>query len=106
MNEHIDEVQKNILDEADLNRVSEFFRLMGDNTRLNILIALNHQEFCVSDLVKILNMSQSTISHQLKLLRTAKLVKTRREGRAIYYSLDDEHIENIVAMAIEHANEK
>ena len=60
MNEHIDEAQKNILDEANLNRVSEFFRLMGDNTRLNILIALNHQEFCVSDLVKILNMSQST----------------------------------------------
>ena len=106
MNEHIDEAQKNILDEADLNRVSEFFLLMGDNTRLNILIALNHQEFCVSDLVKILNMSQSTISHQLKLLRTAKLVKTRREGRAIYYSLDDEHIENIVGMAIEHADEK
>ena len=95
-----------ILDEQALNRVSEFFRLMGDNTRLNILITLSKGEHCVSDLVNKLSISQSTISHQLKLLRTARLVKTRRDGRAIYYSLDDEHIANIIATAIEHAFEK
>lgn len=105
MNKAIDNIQRCVLDENCLNKVSEFFRIMGDNTRLNILIALSHRELCVSELVETLNISQSTISHQLKLLRTANLVKNRRDGRTIYYSLDDEHIANIVAMAIEHANE-
>lgn len=105
MNKAIDNIQRCVLDENCLNKVSEFFRIMGDNTRLNILIALSHRELCVSELVETLNISQSTISHQLKLLRTANLVKNRRDGRTIYYSLDDEHIANIVSMAIEHANE-
>lgn len=95
-----------VLNEYNVTKVAEFFKLMGDNTRLKILIALSQSERCVSDLVECLKISQPTISHQLKLLRTAKLVKTRRDGRAIYYSLDDEHIENIVAMAIAHADEK
>ena len=106
MNDDLTELQKILSDEDQVTRVSEFFRLMGDNSRLIILIALNHRELCVSDLVRLLNVSQPTVSHQLKLLRTAKLVKTRREGRTIYYTLDDEHIENIVAMAVEHALEK
>lgn len=97
---------KDHLDMHTVSQVTDFFKLMGDNTRLSILIALCKKELCVSEIVSVLNLSQPTISHQLKLLKTAKLVKNRRDGRSIYYSLDDEHIENIISMAVEHANEK
>lgn len=86
----------NVLDLAD------FFKVMGDSTRLQILMALIQNEFCVSDLSYILNMSQSAISHQLKALKNAKLVRGRREGRIIYYSLDDDHIKDILAEALVH----
>ena len=85
--------------------LSDFFKVMGDSTRLQILMALIHNECCVGDLSCILNMTQSAVSHQLKALRTSKLVKSRREGRVIYYSLDDEHIKTILDMAFVHINE-
>ena len=86
--------------------LANFFKLMGDPTRLKLLITLLDGESCVSDLSEKLNMTLSAISHQLKLLKMAKLVKTRKEGKAVYYSLDDEHIHTILLMALEHVEEQ
>lgn len=88
-----------------ISLLTDFFKVMGDNTRLQILIVLINNELCVNDISKLLQLSQSAISHQLKQLRLAKLIKARRAGRTVYYSLDDEHVETILNMAIEHLNE-
>ena len=100
--ELIEEVKNKIPNLDDIYTLAEFFKLMGDSTRLQILIALIHNEFCVSDLSNILNMTQSATSHQLKALKNAKLVKARRQGKSIYYSLDDDHIEDIMAESLVH----
>ena len=99
-------VKNDLISEDHLNDITLFFKTMGDNTRLNILIALNHNEFCVGDLTYILGLSQSAISHALKTLRSQKLVKTRRDGKTVYYSLDDDHVTSILDMAIVHLSEK
>lgn len=85
--------------------LSDFFKVMGDSTRLKILITLVHGECCVNDIACIANISQSAVSHQLKILRTSKLIKSRRKGRQVYYSLDDEHVQTILSTAIEHVSE-
>lgn len=90
----------------DIVDLADFFKVMGDSTRLQILMALLARELCVSDLSYMLNMSQSAISHQLKALRNAKLIKSRRDGRMIYYSLDDDHIKCILDDSMEHIQEK
>ena len=89
----------------DIIKLSDFFKVMGDSTRLQILMALIQGEFCVSDLAGILNLSTSATSHQLKALKNAKLVKARREGKSMYYSLDDDHIKDILAESIVHVRE-
>ncbi|MGY3725616.1 transcriptional regulator, ArsR family [Granulicatella balaenopterae] len=86
--------------------LADFFKLMGDPTRLKLLITLLDGEACVSDLSDKLNMTLSAISHQLKLLKLAKVVKARKEGKSVYYSLDDEHIHTILLMALEHVKER
>lgn len=86
----------------DILALADFFKVMGDGTRLRILIALINGEFCVSQLAEILNMSQSAISHQLKALRSAKLIRSRRDGRMIYYALDDDHIKDILDESMIH----
>ena len=88
--------------EEDITALSDFFKVMGDGTRLKILIALINGEFCVSELADILNMSQSAVSHQLKALRNAKLIRSRRDGRMIYYALDDDHIKDILDESMIH----
>lgn len=98
----IEAVKHKIPNIDDIQTLAEFFKLMGDSTRLQILIALIHNEFCVSDLSNILNMTQSATSHQLKALKNAKLVKARRQGKSMYYSLDDDHIEDIMAESLVH----
>lgn len=98
----VDKTLANMPSADDFGKVSAFFKVMGDSTRLQILTALIHNELCVSDIACVLNMSQSAISHQLKVLRQSKLVKTRQDGRSVYYSLDDEHVTDIVAEAMEH----
>ena len=98
----IEAVKSKIPNIDDIQTLAEFFKLMGDSTRLQILIALIHNEFCVSDLSNILNMTQSATSHQLKALKNAKLVKARRQGKSMYYSLDDDHIEDIMAESLVH----
>ena len=90
----------------DISDLSDFFKIMGDSTRLQLLIALQTGEFCVSDLSYLLNMTRSAISHQLKALRVSKLVRTRKDGKTVYYALDDDHIREILEKSIEHIQEK
>ena len=85
--------------------LSDFFKVMSDSTRLQLLISLQHSEMCVSDLANVLNMTKSAISHQLKALRISKLVKSRKDGKTVYYSLDDEHVRTIIGQGMEHIDE-
>ena len=94
------------LPEADeIARLSGFFKVFGDDTRLAILSALASGELCVCDIAAVSGVTQSAISHQLRILRDTQLVRYRREGRIVYYSLNDFHIEQILAMGLEHIRE-
>ena len=95
-----------MLDEARLTKLAEFFKVLGDPTRVRIINALAYQELCVSDLAAALGMTQSAVSHQLKLLRMANQVKTRRDGKSIFYSLDDQHVLDIQEEALTHISHK
>ena len=96
----VKKVQEQMLEEKQLSAVSEFFKVLGDETRMKIINALSHGELCVSDIAAALGMTQSAVSHQLKLLRMANQVKARREGKSIYYSLDDQHVIDILEEAL------
>ena len=85
--------------------LAELFRVFGDTTRIKILYALFESELCVNDIAQVVGLSQSAVSHQLRLLKTSKLVKFRREGKAIYYSLDDDHVRTMIALDMEHVEE-
>ena len=87
-------------------KLSNMFKLFSDETRLKIICSLLKEELCVCDLCELLGLNQSQVSHQLQLLRNSKLVKFRREGKQIFYSLDDEHVELIIQMALEHILEE
>ena len=89
-------------DKEKINALGETFRVMGDPTRIRIIILLSHQELCVCDLAKILGLTGSAVSHQLRLLRGQRLVKYRKEGKVAYYTLDDEHISNLFAEGLRH----
>ncbi len=93
------------LDEREIQRLSQIFRTLGDPTRLRILTALSDQEMCVCDLAALLKISESAVSHQLRLLRTMNLVKNRREATVLYYSLNDEHVKILINIGLEHARE-
>jgi len=88
-----------------LQNLSEIFKLFADETRLRIICAILNTELCVCDLCELLGLNQSAVSHQLQLLRSSKLVKYRKEGKQVYYSLKDEHIESIIKMALAHITE-
>lgn len=92
--------------EEPVYEVSELFKVFGDSTRSRIICALNIEEMCVCDLAALLNMTHSAVSHQLRLLKVSRIVKSRKEGRVVYYSLDDTHIAKIFAMAFDHVMEK
>ena len=96
---------KRKLTESKLYDVAELFKVFGDSTRIRILYCLFEKERSVTDISKTLNMNQSAISHQLKLLKNSKLIKNRRNGKTIYYSLDDDHVHNIINQGIEHIEE-
>lgn len=85
--------------------LAELFKIFGDSTRIKILYAMLDVELCVNDIAGRLQMSQSSVSHQLRILKTSKLVKSRREGKSIFYSLDDEHVRSILNMGMEHIME-
>lgn len=103
--EAVKEVKSNMLDETILLDVAENFKIFGDPTRLKILQALYQRELCVCDLSAVLEANQSTISHQLRILRSNNLVKFRKDGKMAYYSLADDHVVKIIEMGIEHATE-
>lgn len=92
-------------DEDELYDLAELFKVFGDSTRIRILFVLFEAEVCVCDLAQVLNMTQSAISHQLKILKQSKLVKSRREGKSVFYSLADGHVSTIIAQGREHIEE-
>lgn len=102
----IKEVQEHLLDDQELENMSIIFKLLSDPTRIKILYALEKQELCVCDISVVLDMTQSAVSHQLKLLRMNKLVKHRKEGKTVFYSLDDDHVHLIFNQALAHVNEE
>lgn len=104
--ETVDKVKRNMLNEDTMYNLAEFFKVFGDKTRVEILYALSMNEMCVCDMSALLKMSQSAVSHQLKILRQAKLVKYRRDGKVVYYSLDDEHIKGVFYQGLAHVSEK
>lgn len=85
--------------------LAETFRALGDPTRVRILDALSHEELCVCDLAAVLSLSQSAVSHQLRFLRSLRLVKPRREGRMVFYSLDDRHVVDLLQQGLRHVEE-
>lgn len=91
--------------EHELYDLAELFKVFGDSTRIRILFVLFEAEVCVCDLAEALNMTQSAISHQLRILKQNKLVKNRREGKSVYYSLADAHVRSIIAQGLEHIEE-
>ena len=99
-------VNETMPEETELYDLAELFKVFGDSTRIRILFVLFEAEVCVCDLAKALNMTQSAISHQLRILKSSRLVKSRKQGEIVYYSLDDSHIGDIFAKAFEHVMEE
>ena len=91
--------------ETELYDLAELFKVFGDSTRIRILFELFEKEESVGDIAEALNMTQSAISHQLKILKQSKLVKCRREGKSMFYSLADDHVKTIIAQGLEHIEE-
>jgi len=100
--EKVEKVKRELLSEDISQMVAGIFKVLGDSTRVKIINALLKEELCVCDLSNLLNMSQSAISHQLRVLRHMKIVKHRKEGKVVYYSLDDEHILNLFEQCLKH----
>lgn len=98
-------VNDSMPEETELYDLAELFKVFGDSTRIRILFVLFEAEVCVCDLAQVLNMTQSAISHQLRILKQNKLVKNRREGKSIFYSLADDHVRAIIAQGREHIEE-
>ena len=97
---------KKMSDEDLLNKLSNFFKILGDLTRTKILFALGKNEMCVCDIANVLNMSKSSISHQLSYLRNSGIVKCRKVGKEVFYMLDDEHVKEVFEVGIEHIEHK
>ena len=98
-------VEQTMPEETELYDLAELFKVFGDSTRIRILFVLSSAEVCVCDLARVLNMTQSAISHQLRILKQNKLVKSRREGKSIFYSLADDHVRTIINQGREHIEE-
>lgn len=98
-------VNETLPEETELYDLAELFKVFGDSTRIRILFVLFEAEVCVCDLAKVLNMTQSAISHQLRILKQNKLVKNRREGKSIFYSLADDHVRTIINQGRDHIEE-
>ena len=103
--ETVGRVRNSLPDITALYELSELFKVFGDSTRIRILWALTEAELCVCDIAALLGASQSAVSHQLRVLKQARLVKNRREGKIVYYSLDDEHIRLILDQGLTHITE-
>lgn len=102
----VNQVKDKMPQEETLYDLAELFKVFGDSTRIKILWALDESEMCVCDISFLLNMTQSAISHQLRVLKQANLVKNRKEGKIVYYSLNDEHVKHIFDQGLIHINEE
>ncbi len=91
--------------EADLYDLSDFFKILGDSTRMSILFAIDGEPMCVCDIARLLSMTKSAVSHQLKILRQADLVVYKKSGKNVFYSLADDHVRDIIEKALEHIKE-
>lgn len=98
----IKKVKEVMLSDQEFDYMGELFKSFGDPTRLQILYALSKEELCVHDIAELLEMTQSAISHQLRVLRNVRLVKNKKEGKTVFYSLDDDHVSKILEQGIEH----
>lgn len=103
--ERVDTIKKLLPKEEKLYELAELYKVFGDTTRIRILFALYEGEMCVCGIAELLNMTQSAISHQLRVLKNSKLVKFRKEGKTVFYSLDDDHIFKILSQGLEHISE-
>lgn len=101
----IEKVKNNVPSEEKIISIADFFAVFGDRTRIKILFALEQSEMCVCDLAVLLNLTKSVISHQLKILKQNNLVSSHKEGKHNYYALADNHIRNIIEMAVKHSEE-
>ena len=104
--EVVDDTLKKMPEQDLFNKIAEFFKILGDTTRTKILFALDTNEMCVCDIANVLNMSKSSISHQLSTLREMGIVRARKEGKEVYYMLDDNHVKEVFEVALEHINHK
>lgn len=100
--EVVDKTINNMPDSYTFSKLAEFFKILGDTTRAKILFALDQNEMCVCDIANVLGMSKSSISHQLGTLRRSGIVKCRREGKEVYYMLDDDHVQKSFELGLEH----
>lgn len=98
----VNQTKEKMLDNDFINEISLFFKILGDNTRVKILFALDNNEMCVCDIANVLNMTKSSISHQLSFLKQNNIVKCNKVGKEVYYSLDDEHVKEVFEVAISH----
>ena len=101
----VERVQAQMPEEEALYDLAELYKVFGDSTRIKILYVLFEQEVCVCDLAQLLGSSVSAISHQLRVLKDSKLVRFRRDGKTIYYALDDDHVRSILSMGMDHIEE-
>ena len=101
----LEQVKQDIASDVEIERMSSLYKVFGDSTRLHILAALNCHEMCVCDLAVLMNMTKSATSHQLRVLRENNLVKFTKQGKHSYYSLADDHVKQILNIALEHLNE-
>ena len=104
--EKVQQIQELLPDEVTLNRLSELFNVFGDNTRIRILYVLFEDEVCVCDLANLLGMTQSAVSHQLRVLKDARLIKSRRDGKTVFYSLADDHVRSLLSQGTDHIHEE
>lgn len=104
--ETVKETLSKMPEENTFNKIAEFFKILGDTTRTKILFALDLNEMCVCDIANVLGMSKSSISHQLGTLRRMNIVKCRKVGKEVFYTLDDEHIQQVFEIALEHIEHK
>lgn len=101
---NVDIVIEQLIGEDDIVDISEIFKILGDPSRIRIVAALRIKELCVGDIAALMEISLSGVSHQLRLLKNNRIVKTRRDGKMMYYSLDDDHIESLIDVALNHLN--
>lgn len=102
----VNKLSKEMITEDLFYKIADFYKLLGDTTRMKILYALDKSEMCVCDIANLLSMSKSSISHQLGTLRRSGIVRCRKEGKEVYYMLDDNHIKTVIEIGIEHIEHK